>query len=419
MLCYAELFINLTNYCFKPQPLVNSFNIEKISVKNTPLKSLIIKNLYFDKGLSCAELSEMLDKSLPSISKAINELIEDGLVIEDGYARSSGGRRPLVYSIKADALYMLTVAMDQFSTRIQLINLLNNPIGDMLIFELQLWDNPGALAELVLQLNEYIDNTGIPRDRFAGIGIGMPGFINVNEGINYTHLDADGQSLTQLITLKTGIPTYIDNDSSLIALAEQRFGIAKSRKDVMVINLGWGIGLGMIVNDEIYRGHNGFAGEFSHIPISDSSNLCTCGKRGCLQTEASMLVVVQKAIEGIKQGRISILKYIEEDHPKLVGDAIMEAANNGDQFAVELLSDAGYKIGKALAILIHIMNPASIVLSGRGAIVGKILLAPIQQALNKYCIPRLAVNTELLISELGFDAELIGAAILVMENMTT
>jgi glucokinase-like ROK family protein len=388
-------------------------------LKNTPLKSLIIKHLYYDKGLSCADLSEILDKSLPSISKGINELIEDGLVVEDGYARSSGGRRPLVYSIKADAMFMLTVAMDQFSTRIQLIDLLNNPIGYMEVFELQLYDNPGALAQLILQINNYINLTGIPRDKFAGIGIGMPGFINVNEGINYTHLDAGGQSLTQLLTTETGIPTYIDNDSSLIALAEQKFGIAKDQKDVMVINLGWGIGLGMIINDEIYRGHNGFAGEFSHIPISDSSDLCSCGKRGCLETEASMLVVVHKALEGIKQGRVSSLKYLEEDHPKLVGDAIMEAANNGDQFAIELFTDAGNKIGKALAILIHIMNPASIVLSGRGAIVGKILLAPIQQALTKYCIPRLAASTELLISELGFDAELIGAAILVMENMTT
>lgn len=390
-----------------------------INVKSTPLKNQIIKHLYFDKGLSCAELSELLDKSLPSTSKTLNELIEDGLVMEDGYARSSGGRRPLIYSLKADAMYILTVAMDQFTTRIQLVDLQNNPVADMIIFELPLRDNPNALSFLIRQINDYIEHTGISKDKFAGIGIGMPGFINVNDGINYTYLDTEGQSLTQLITLETGIPTYIDNDSSLIALAEQRFGIAKNQKDVMVINLGWGIGLGMIINDEIFRGHNGFAGEFSHIPLSDDNTLCTCGKRGCLETEASMLVVVQKAIKGIKEGRVSSLKYLEEDHPKLVGDAIMEAANHGDQFAIELLSDAGYKLGKALAILIHIMNPASIVLSGRGAIVGKILLAPIQQALNKYCIPRLAASTELLISELGFDAELIGAAILVMENLTT
>ncbi|WP_461453577.1 ROK family transcriptional regulator [Mucilaginibacter sp.] len=386
-------------------------------MKNSPLKSQIIKHLYFDKGLSCAELSEILDKSLPSTAKAISELIDDGMVIEDGYARSSGGRRPQVYSIKGDAMYILAIAMDQFSTRIQLTDLLNNPVGDMMVVEMQMGDNSQALPLLISYINDYVKTTGIPKDKYAGIGIGMPGFINVNEGINYTHLDAGADSLTHYITQETGIPTCIDNDSSLIALAEQRFGIAKNRKDVMVINLGWGIGLGMIVNDELYRGHNGFAGEFSHIPISDSNALCNCGKRGCLETEASLLVVVQKAIQGIKEGRISRLNYTEENHPKLVGDAIMDAANNGDQFAIELLSDAGYKIGKALSILIHIMNPSNIVLSGRGAIVGKILLAPIQQALNKYCIPRLAGSTELLISELGFDAELIGAAILVMENL--
>ena len=386
------------------------------TVKSTDLKNMIIKRLYFDKALSCADMSELFDKSVPSISKAVNELIEEGFVIEQGYAPSSGGRRPLMYAIKQEALYILTVAMDQLSTRLQMVDLLNNPVSELVMTELKLLNNPHALSTLIDYINDYISSTGIPKDKIAGIGIGMPGFINAIEGINYTHLDSGGQSLTQLITLKTGVSTYIDNDSSLIALAEQKFGIAKAQKDVMVINLGWGIGLGMIINGEIYRGHNGFAGEFSHIPLSEDGALCTCGKRGCLEAEASMLVVAEKAIQGIKKGHISSLKNIDINQSKMVGDAIMEAANNGDQFAIELLSDAGYKIGKALAILIHIMNPASIVLSGRGAVVGKILLAPIQQALNKYCIPRLANSTELLISDLGFNAELIGAAVLVMEN---
>jgi len=385
-------------------------------VKSAELKNIIIKRLYFDKVLSCAELSEILDKSIPSISKAVNELIEEGFVVEQGYAPSSGGRRPLVYSLRQQAMYILTVAMDQLSTRIQMVDLLNLPVADISMVELKLLNNPHSLSALIDHINDYITTTGIPKDKIAGIGIGMPGFINAIEGVNFTYLDSGGQSLTQLITIKTGVPTYIENDSSLIALAEQKFGIAKARKDVMVINLGWGIGLGMIVNGEIYRGHNGFAGEFSHIPLSEDGALCTCGKRGCLEAEASMLVVAEKAIKGIKKGHISSLKNTDKDNPKMVGDAIMEAANNGDQFAIELLSDAGYKIGKALAILIHIMNPATIVLSGRGAVVGKILLAPIQQALNKYCIPRLVSSTELLISELGFNAELIGTAVLVMEN---
>ena len=385
-------------------------------VKSAELKNMIVKRLYFDKALSCADLSELFDKSVPSISKAVNELIDEGFVIENGYAPSSGGRRPLVYSIRHEAMYILTVAMDQLSTRIQMIDLVNQPVANIAVCDLKLLNNPHALSTLIEHINNYINTTGIPKDKIAGIGIGMPGFINSIEGVNFTYMESGDQSLTQVITIKTGVPTYIDNDSSLIALAEQKFGIAKARKDVMVINLGWGIGLGMIVNGEIYRGHNGFAGEFSHIPLSEDGALCTCGKRGCLEAEASMLVVAEKAIKGIKKGNISSLKNINIDQSKMVGDAIMEAANNGDQFAIELLSDAGYKIGKALAILIHIMNPANIVLSGRGALVGRILLAPIQQALNKYCIPRLANSTELLISDLGFNAELIGTAVLVMEN---
>jgi glucokinase-like ROK family protein len=385
-------------------------------VKSTELKNVIIKRLYFDKALSCAELSEILDKSIPSVSKSVGELIEEGFVIEQGYAPSSGGRRPLMYSLQPTAMYIVTVAMDQLSTRIQMLDLLNNPVADIAMTELKLFANPHALSSLINYINDYIAVTGIPKEKIAGIGIGMPGFINATEGINYTYLESAGQSLTQLITAQTGVPAYIENDSSLIALAEQKFGIAKNHKDVMVINLGWGIGLGMIINGEIYRGHNGFAGEFSHIPLSEDGALCTCGKRGCLEAEASMLVVAEKAIKGIKKGHISSLQHAEKDQSKLVGNAIMEAANNGDQFAIELLSDAGYKIGKALAILIHIMNPESIVLSGRGAIVGKILLAPVQQALNKYCIPRLVSSTELMISDLGFSAELIGTAVLVMEN---
>src|ERR1700761_385469 len=96
------------------------------SVKSSQLKNMIIKSLYFDKAMSCAELSELFDKSVPSIAKAINELIDEGFVVEQGYAPSSGGRRPLMYAIKSNAMYILAIAMDQLSTRIQLVDLLNN-----------------------------------------------------------------------------------------------------------------------------------------------------------------------------------------------------------------------------------------------------------------------------------------------------
>src|SRR6516164_7601863 len=147
--------------------------IKTKSVKSSQLKNMIIKSLYFDKAMSCAELSEIFDKSIPSIAKAVNELIDEGFVIEQGYAPSSGGRRPLMYAINASAMYILAIAMDQLSTRIQVVDLLNQPVADQVIFELKLLNNNMALDNLVEKLNEYIQQSGIPKDKIAGIGIGM------------------------------------------------------------------------------------------------------------------------------------------------------------------------------------------------------------------------------------------------------
>src|SRR5476649_463909 len=123
--------------------------------KSTHLKNMIIKRLYFDKAMSCAELSELFDKSIPSIAKAINELIAEGFVVEQGYAPSSGGRRPLMYAIKPDAMYILAVAMDQLSTRIQLVDLLNQPVSEFMMFELKLLNNERALNTLTDNINTY------------------------------------------------------------------------------------------------------------------------------------------------------------------------------------------------------------------------------------------------------------------------
>ncbi len=384
--------------------------------KSSSLYFEIIKQLYYGKVMSCADLSTQIDKSIPLITKVLNQLIEKEFVIEKGFAPSTGGRRPLMYMVNPDRIHLVAVAMDQLSTRIVIVDLLNNYKTNIEIVGLKLQNNPNALDELTKIINDHIEQAGIKKETLLGVGIGMPGFVNINEGINYTYLESNGKSLTKHISSVVNLPVFIDNDSSLIALSELKFGIAKTIKDVMVVNLNWGIGLGMIINGALFRGHSGFAGEFSHIPISEDGMLCSCGKQGCLEAEASLLAVAEKAIEGIKSGRVTSLTYNESDSKVTVAEELLEVATKGDQYAIELLSDAAYKIGRALSILIHIINPKAIVLSGRGVKVGNLLLAPIQQALNKYCIPRLAGETQIYISDIGFDAELVGAAILVMEN---
>jgi len=378
----------------------------------------IINHLYFSKILSCAEVSEKIEKSLSLTTKILNELVEDGYVMETGYAPSSGGRRPQMYSLKPDIMYTVSVAMDQFVTRLAVMDMQNRRIGKIESLELDLAGNPGSLDVIADRINEVIDKSGIAKNKIAGIGVSMPGFIDAKEGINYSFLGNRQGTITSFIEGRTGIPVFIDNDSSLIALAELKFGAARNKKNVMVINVGWGIGLGMILNNTLFRGDDGFAGEFSHIPLFQNGKLCSCGKSGCLETEAALTAVIEKALTGLASGRTSVLKKSElaDSSPENAGDAIIAAAGKGDRFAVELLSEAGYNIGRGIAILIHLLNPGLVVLSGRGSSSGKILQAPIQQALNEHCIPRLAANTEIIISELRHEAQLIGGAALVMEK---
>jgi predicted NBD/HSP70 family sugar kinase len=385
---------------------------------NSPVyKKKVIKQLYFSSNLSCSELSAAIKKSLPLTTRIVNELISENIVIETGLAASTGGRRAVKYSLKQDVLFVVSVAMDQFITRIAIMDTYNKMVNEVVHFELPLRNNGEALFILTQKVNEVIRLSGIPKEKFIGVGIGMPGFVDIKKGINYTFLKTpNGKSITAHISEETGLPVYIDNDSSLIALAELRFGAARQKENAMVINLGWGVGLGMILNGELFRGKNGFAGEFSHIPIFSNEKLCSCGKTGCLETETSLLVIIEKAREGLRAGRLSVLKPELLEQYEQASETIIEAVLRGDRFAIELFSEAGYNIGRGVAILIHLLNPEVIILSGRGTAAGKVWEAPIQQALNEHCIPGLAVNTVIEMSVQGYVAELIGAAALVMEH---
>lgn len=372
--------------------------------------SNFIKCLYYNEVQTSADISNYTGKSIPHTIKVLNELIKEGYVAEKGFANSSGGRKPLNYSLIADTHYLLSVAMDQFSAQMVVVDMNNNFVSNVARYE---FDIHLLQAEtLVGHIKNFLENCGISKTNILGIGLTMPGFVDTNAGVNYTFLKVGGQTLVEYIEQNISIPVFLDNDSTAIALAEQKFGVAAHIKNVMVLNLGWGIGLGMILNNQIFRGNNGLAGEFSHIPLFKNGKLCNCGKHGCLETEASLIAVTATAKEGIQKGQITSLAGYKD----IDADIIIAEAIKGDMFSVKLISEAAYHVGEGLAILIHLMNPAAIILSGKGSIVGKLWLSPIQQAINEHCIPMLTQHTEIIISNLNTKAQLIGGAALVVEH---
>lgn len=377
----------------------------------------IIKELFFTGELSIGDIGNITQKSLPIVGKILNRLMADGWLVESGYATSTGGRRPQMFSLKQDIFYIVAIAVDQHITQAAIIDVNRKVKGAVETLELNLKDNADAFQLLTDFINNFIKKSGIAAENIVGVGIGMPGFVDANKGINYSYFKNIPGSLSTAISDKLGLPVFIDNDSSIMALAELRMGAARHRKNAMVINLGWGIGLGMIINGKLFRGDNGFAGEFSHIPLFLNNKICDCGKSGCLETEASLYILAEKAVNELDASKPTMLRDLSMEHVQETANKVLSAALRGDKFAVELLSDIAYNIGRGVAVLIHIINPGQIILSGRGAIAGKLWLAPMQQALNVYSIPRLAENTTVEVSALGYQAGLLGAAALVMENL--
>ncbi|MGN5954666.1 ROK family transcriptional regulator [Sphingobacterium lactis] len=362
------------------------------------LKLSILKSLYFTKPQSIADLSQSAGKSIPNTTSAINRLIEANLVEQDGLAPSTGGRRAAQFILNAKALpNIVSVAIDQFYCSVVVTNF--NNVYQTAIKTQQITLKDSNAFEQIVELIQSVIAEAKDIIIYA-VGLSMPGFVDSNLGKNYSYpIDSPFYNLQSNLSKLIDLPVFIENDSSAIAIAEHHFGQAKLAKNVMVVNLNWGVGLGMIIDNELYRGHSGYAGEFSHIPLSNLNKLCSCGKVGCLEVEASLLAAVDMAKERLKEQAESQLSKPYQEQGYLTGDQLLTAANNGDQLAIECVSRIGYMLGKGISTLIHIINPEMVVISGRGAKAKDVLSPHINAAILEFTIHRLSKNVKIKFSK--------------------
>lgn len=381
------------------------------------MKNLIVKSFYFNGPQSAADLAKDLGKSIPNVTRAVNDLLASKILIEDGYAPSTGGRRAIRFKLdpKQNPLF-ISLAIDQYSTNASIYNVENQSIIDPISIFNPL-NQEGAVIKITEAIESILEKSKTPISKIAGIGVTMPGFVDSESGINDSFQPEEIlYNLPKYIEKKFDVSTYIENDSSAIAIAEKKFGIAKNISNALVINFNWGVGLGIIVENKLFRGHNGFAGEFSHIPLSNLNKLCSCGKIGCLEVEASLIAAIEFADDKIRSGESSLLQDCVNEQILNKGEAFIRAALSGDQLAINAANKSAYMLGKGIATLIHILNPEKIVISGRGAELGKIILPQIQSAIHEFAIPRLAAQTEIEISELPAKIQLLGSMCLAIEN---
>jgi len=357
--------------------------LTRVELKKHFQKKKIVRNVYLHGPLTMAEIMKGLKISAPTLQNLIDELQEDEIIHILGSGSSKGGRRPNLYGLRKDALYVLSIDIGNYITRMALFDSNNKKVTRIKELPLELKNNISIIDRIYDFAFDMIKGTGVDESRIVGVGIDMPGLVESEKGINHTVLNFN-KPLRELFAEKFNKHIAIENDTQSKALAEFYFGKARGKQNVLVLHLGWGIGMGMILNGKPYTGARGFSGEFAHIPMADERGyLCRCGKRGCLETVTSGEALTRLASKAIEKGEMTLIKEMAHNKIKnITPDLILKTAKKGDQFAISIISKIGFDLGKGIASLIQILNPEMIILGGPLAKAGSYLTTSIEQALQ-------------------------------------
>jgi len=387
------------------------------NLKRYRLRKMMLSYLYGERFVSAAEVSKKISVSLPTAKTLLDELIAMGVVMTSGIGDSRGGRKPALYSIVAGAFYILTIGIEHHIVKMAIFNCHNELVTNIRILQANV--NDPDLADKVHQVSIDLNHeAGIDVSKIVAVGVYMPGLVNSFTGINYSIKNEAFQNIGKTLKKRFGKTIYIDNDARMQALGEFIFGKAKDSRNALVINWSWGLGLGMIINGQLYGGSTGFAGEFGHVKLEENGLLCYCGKRGCLETIASSQSILNIAIIGIEDETVSQLTTrFKDDLSALRPEDVVNAARAGDEFSISILNKVGNAFGKGLAVLIQLLNPEIIVLGGPISKAQQFILTPIQQTLNQDCLEQISNNVRIEVSEIDDHSGLLGLCAMLFQKV--
>lgn len=380
-----------------------------VEIKKNQYIVEILREIYASGAITIAQLAKKLHTSVPSITVYINELIKEEWILEVGASKTKSGRRPSLFDLNPDKNLCVIVDINIYETNFYLLNLRNEILRQS--------SSPTDINALdIVERLKSETEAFIGKSKVWAVGISSPGLLSIEKGLNYTypHHNQNNLSLDAVLEEYLAIPTFITHDTQASMLGEHHFGLAKNKENVLLINLDWGIGLGIMCNGQIIRGADGFAGELGHIQIKPDGALCHCGKKGCLETVASALALINRAKQGLFEGKTSTLS-LKKGEISL--EDVIEAALRGDEFCIDLIFDIGRELGKGLSIAIHMFNPEVIIIDGVMTKAGELIVSTLNQAINKYCLTDFKKNLKVLISPMGEKAKIFGAKSLVFAKM--
>jgi len=392
-------------------------NTTGVAFKNKSLKRAIINSLDDSGNATIAELVQKLNISTPKATSLINELNQDGLIMDEGKIDSTGGRPASRFGLVADSCFFIGVDVNRYYINIGLLDFKKNLVTTKLQVPFLLENTVSSLNDLIKIINDFITGIKIPKKKILALCVNLSGRINTNSGYSYSFFNFSEEPLSTRLEKEIGIRTFLENDSRAMAYGEFHSGAVINEKNVLFVNLDYGIGLGILIDGKVYYGKSGFGGEFGHIPLFTNEIICQCGKKGCLETEGSGQALIRMFKEKIEQGSTSSIISANQALKELRLSDIVNAAINEDILSIELIEDIGEKIGRGLAILINIFNPELVILGGKLIESGDYIRLPIRSALNKFSLSLVNNDTQLRISKLGEKAGVIGGCLIAKNKL--
>ncbi|QCK16753.1 ROK family protein [Mangrovivirga cuniculi] len=381
------------------------------------MKKQMIAHFANEGNTTIPELCNITKLSAPKVSSLLSELISEGIVKDYGKMDSTGGRRPNVYGLAPESGFFIGIDVKKYHINIGLTDFQKNIIKIEERHPYILKNEKGSLQELVEIINEFIAGLTIQKDKILGIGINLSGRINYATGYSYSFFNFQEEPLSKIIESEVGIRVFLDNDSRAMAFGEYSAGVVNDEKNILFINLDYGLGMGMIIDGQLYYGKSGYSGEFGHIPFFDNEVICNCGKKGCLETEASGWAALKKLKSKLDEGSNSLITKKGKHIDEITVEDIVDAANNDDTLAIELIEGIGENIGKGVAMLINIFNPELVILGGVFAETREYIQLPIRSAVQKYSLSLMNNDTTFKLSKLGNQAGVVGACLLVRNRL--
>ena len=386
--------------------------------KSSLTKKQIIKHYIYNGSSTITDLSKILDLSIPTVTKLINEMCEEGYIHESGKLETAGGRHPILYGLNPESGYFIGVDIKKFNLNIGIINFKGDVMDKKKNIPYKFENTQESLDNLCDVIKEYINNTDINTQKIMNISINISGRVNPESGYSHSIFNFSERPLSEILTEKIGKPVCIDNDTRAMTYGEYIKGCVVGEKDILFVNVSWGLGIGIIIDGKLYNGKSGFSGEFGHINVYDNEILCHCGKKGCLETEASGSALYRILLERIKNGENSICtRKLKQSNHSLTLDDIINAVNKEDLLCIEIVEEIGQKLGKQIAALINLFNPELVIIGGTLSQTEDYLLQPIKTAVRKYSLNLVNQDTVFKISKLKDEAGVIGACMFARSKM--